>query len=33
MDAGGIVGIKVLDHLIIGSGGYFSFLDEGIMPD
>jgi DNA repair protein RadC len=23
--------IKVLDHIIIGDGNYFSFADEGIM--
>lgn len=33
VEAGNIVGIKVLDHLIIGDGGYFSFVDEMIMLD
>lgn len=31
--AGRIIGIKVLDHIIIGGDDYFSFADEGIMPD
>ncbi len=30
-DAGSILGIRVLDHVIIGPGGYFSFLDSGLM--
>jgi len=29
--AGKLLGIKVLDHIIIGDGNYFSFADEGIM--
>ena len=29
--AGKLMGIKVLDHIIIGDGNYFSFTDEGIM--
>jgi DNA repair protein RadC len=29
--AGEIMGIKVLDHVIIGDN-YFSFVDDGIMP-
>ena len=29
--AGKLMGIKVLDHIIIGDGNYFSFADEGIM--
>ncbi|MEI6608958.1 MAG: DNA repair protein RadC [Deltaproteobacteria bacterium] len=29
--AGKLIGIKVLDHIIIGDGNYFSFADEGIM--
>jgi len=32
MEVGVLVGIKVLDHLIIGGDGYFSFIDEGVMP-
>lgn len=28
-DAGGIVGIGVLDHVIIGDGSFFSFREEG----
>ena len=30
-DAGNLLDIKVLDHLIIGDNNYFSFADEGIM--
>ncbi|MFQ5448956.1 MAG: DNA repair protein RadC, partial [Saprospiraceae bacterium] len=30
-EAGEIIGLKVLDHLIIGDGGYYSFVDEGVM--
>jgi DNA repair protein RadC len=29
--AGKLMGIKVLDHIIIGDGRYFSFADEGQM--
>ncbi len=29
--AGKLMGIKVLDHIIIGDGRYFSFADEGLM--
>ena len=29
--AGHLLGIKVLDHLIISSEGYFSFADEGLL--
>jgi len=29
--AGKLMGIKVLDHIIIGDGNYFSFADEGMM--
>ncbi len=29
--AGKLLGIKVLDHIIIGDGHYFSFADEGLM--
>jgi len=28
-DAGRIMGIKVLDHIVIGAGRYFSFADHG----
>ncbi|OQX22095.1 MAG: hypothetical protein BWK75_01645, partial [Candidatus Altiarchaeales archaeon A3] len=28
-----IVGIKVLDHIIIGDSNYFSFCDEGLIKD
>lgn len=27
----GLVGIKVLDHLIVGQSGYFSFCNEGLL--
>jgi DNA repair protein RadC len=29
--AGKLMDIKILDHIIIGDGNYFSFADEGIM--
>ena len=28
-----VVGIRVLDHVIIGSGNYFSFADAGLIED
>ena len=31
VDAGNIVGIKVLDHVIIGDGRYISFKERGLM--
>jgi DNA repair protein RadC len=31
VSAGRLLDIKVLDHLIIGDNGYFSFADEGII--
>jgi DNA repair protein RadC len=33
VDAGNLIGIKVIDHLVIGDNEYFSFVDENIMPD
>lgn len=30
-EAGDIIGIKVVDHVIIGHDSYFSFCDEGIL--
>ncbi|MBT4088635.1 MAG: hypothetical protein HOE30_09100 [Deltaproteobacteria bacterium] len=33
VDVGNLIGIKVLDHLVIGDNEYFSFVDENIMPD
>jgi DNA repair protein RadC len=30
-DAGNILDIPVLDHLIVGNGAYYSFKDEGIL--
>ncbi len=32
IEAGNIVGIKVLDHIIIGNERFVSFKDKGIMP-
>ena len=29
--AGALLGIKVLDHVIVGSEGHFSFLDSGLL--
>jgi len=31
-EVGELVGISVLDHIIIGKGKYYSFVDEGAMP-
>ncbi|HNX08401.1 MAG TPA: JAB domain-containing protein [Bacteroidales bacterium] len=30
-DAGTLMDISVLDHIIIGDNTYFSFADEGLM--
>ena len=34
VDAGKLLGIAVLDHIILGDGTetYFSFADEGLLP-
>ena len=32
VEAGNIIGIKILDHIIIGNEQYVSFKDRGIMP-
>lgn len=35
VSAGKLLGIRVLDHIIVGAGrddNYFSFLDRGLMP-
>ncbi|MDO8142791.1 MAG: DNA repair protein RadC [Candidatus Brocadiales bacterium] len=32
VEAGNIVGIKILDHIIIGNEQYVSFKDRGLMP-
>ena len=29
--AGKLMGVRLLDHIIIGDGNYFSFADEGLM--
>jgi len=31
--AGEILGIRVLDHVVLGDGRYFSFADEGLMVE
>ena len=31
VEAGKILGIKVLDHVVIGNGEYFSFADKGLL--
>lgn len=31
VNAGEILGVNVIDHIIIGDGRYFSFLEEGFM--
>ena len=30
-DAGEIMGIKVLDHIIVGVGEYLSFVERGLL--
>ena len=30
-EAGDLMGIKLVDHIIVGDSGYFSFRDEGLM--
>lgn len=30
-EAGNILGISVLDHIIIGDGGYYSFVESGLL--
>jgi len=32
-DAGNTLGIKLIDHIIFSRKGYFSFLENGQMPD
>jgi DNA repair protein RadC len=31
VQAGDLLGIRVLDHIIVGDGGHFSFRDNGLM--
>jgi DNA repair protein RadC len=31
VQAGKLLGIEVLDHIILGEGKYFSFGDEGLL--
>jgi DNA repair protein RadC len=31
IEAGRLLGIRVLDHVIVGTEGYFSFLDAGLL--
>lgn len=33
VQAGEVLGIRVLDHIIVGDGGHFSFRDSGMMSD
>lgn len=30
-EAGDILGIRVLDHIVIGDGSYFSFVEQGLL--
>ncbi len=32
VQAGDLLGIRVLDHIIVGNGDHFSFRDSGMMP-
>lgn len=29
VETGNVIGVNVLDHIIVGDGGYYSFADEG----
>jgi DNA repair protein RadC len=31
VEVGKLVGIRVLDHVIVGGEGYYSFVDEGTL--
>lgn len=31
VQAGELIGIRVLDHVVVGDGRYFSFVDQGLM--
>jgi DNA repair protein RadC len=31
VQAGKVLGVEALDHIIVGDGKYFSFADEGIL--
>lgn len=30
--AGALLGVRVLDHVVVGREGYFSFVDAGLLP-
>ncbi len=32
-EVGKLVGIKVLDHIVFGKNGHYSFVDENLMPE
>lgn len=32
-EAGELLGVPLIDHLIVGRGGYFSFVDAGLLGD
>jgi len=32
VEAGRVLGINVLDHVIVGEGRYYSFMENGLMP-
>jgi DNA repair protein RadC len=31
MEAGRVLEISILDHVIVGQGGYYSMADEGLI--
>ena len=31
INVGNLLGIKIIDHVIIGSNNYYSFLENGII--
>lgn len=32
-EAGKLIGIPLVDHIIVGGGGYFSFMENGMLQD
>jgi DNA repair protein RadC len=32
VEGGRLLGVKVLDHLVVGESGFVSFLERGLMP-
>jgi DNA repair protein RadC len=32
-EAGGVLGVRVIDHVIVGHGRYASFAERGLLPE